>query len=182
MRPDSQQTPTINVTGDVVLTRKPDVGFITMFIRAEGVLLEDAVRESTNKVDQVLQAIRSSYEIRDIQIEDVYLGEGKPALGLARDKTYPPRPEVVKSLLATIPANAELAIKIVDTATRMGCLMANATAFPPSAMPRSVIQYGLAEDSEVEQDAIAHAIATERKSPGLAQLRERGLVPSNRCQ
>jgi uncharacterized protein YggE len=174
MRSDTQQTPTISATGDVVLVRKPDLAFITLFIRAEGILLEDAVRESTHKVDQVNQTLRDTYrEIREIQIKDLYVGEGRPALGLAR--ANPPRPEVVKSLLVTIPPNPELAVKIVDMASRMGCLMGNPVGFPMgSPNPRSVILYGLAEPLEAEKEATARAIAdAKEKAAQIAKIVEK---------
>src|SRR5262249_708541 len=41
-------------------------------------------------------------------------------MGFARNKTNPPRPEVTKTLLVAIPPISDLAVKIVDTACRMG--------------------------------------------------------------
>ena len=64
------------MTGDVVLVRKPDVAYVSLFIRTDGLLLEDAVKEGESKVDQVQRTLRETYrEIRNIHINDVYLGE-----------------------------------------------------------------------------------------------------------
>ena len=81
MKNETQETPKITVTGDVILTRKPDIAYVSLYIRADGILLEDAVRESSNKVRQIHQTLRETYkEIREIQIQDVYIGgESRPA-------------------------------------------------------------------------------------------------------
>src|SRR5262245_13779697 len=116
MRMENQQTPTISATGDVVISRKPDVAYVTVFITADGILLEDAVKQCASKAGEVQRTLRETYrDIGDVHVRDVYVGEGKQ-VGFQRDKSNPPRPEVVKSLLVTIPANSELAVKIVDTA------------------------------------------------------------------
>ena len=115
MTTETETLPRISVSGDVIVTRKPDVAYIMLFIRADGILLEDAVREGTTKVNQLQETLRDKYkEIRDIHIQDVSIGESGPALGLARDKTNSPRPEVVKSVLVIIPPIPELAIQIVE--------------------------------------------------------------------
>src|SRR5262249_7409062 len=53
MRMENQQTPTISASGDVVITRKPDVAYVTLFVTADGILLEDAVNQCASKVDEV---------------------------------------------------------------------------------------------------------------------------------
>jgi hypothetical protein len=136
-------------------------------VRAEGILLEDAVREAASKTEQVLRALREAYGsgIKDIQVKDLYAGEGKPSLGLGvpRDRSNPPRPEVVTGLLVVLPAKSDLAVKIVDSACRMGCLMANPSgAFPAGPGTQNVILYGLAEPEEAEQEATALAVAEAR--------------------
>jgi uncharacterized protein YggE len=165
MKNETQETPKITVTGDVILTRKPDIAYVSLYIRADGILLEDAVRESSNKVRQVHQTLRETYkEIREIQIQDVYIGgESRPAVGFARDSANPTRPEVVKSLLVTLPANPEIAIKIVDTACRLGCMLGNPGGFPPGRTIQSAILYGLADPGEAQQEAFAHAIADAKE-------------------
>src|SRR6266487_3838807 len=81
LRPNTEETPRISVTADVVIARKLDIGYITLFIRTDGLLLEDAVKEAASKVDQVQRTLRETYRgIKDIQIQDIYLGESKPAM------------------------------------------------------------------------------------------------------
>jgi uncharacterized protein YggE len=178
MRPDQDHRPGITVTGDAILTRKPDRAYATLYVRADAILLEDAVKEVASKTEQVLRALRETYgaDIKDIQVKDVYAGEGKPALGLGRDKSNPPRPEVVKGLLVVLPAKQELAVKIVDTACRMGCLMANPAGAPGFGGAQSVILYGLAEPEEAEQEAMALAVAEAKdKASRIAKTLEKRL-------
>jgi hypothetical protein len=139
-------------TGDAILTRIPDVAYVTLYVKAESILLEDAVREAASKTEQVLRALRDTYgaDIEDIEVKDVHAGEGKSAMGLMRDKSNPSRPEMVKGLLVVLPAKQELAVKIVDSACRMGCLMTNPVGMPGLGGPQSVILYGLAEPEEAE--------------------------------
>jgi uncharacterized protein YggE len=178
MIPEQDPRPGITVTGDVVITRKPDVAYVTLYVRADGILLEDAIREAASKAEQVLGALRDTYgaDIKDIQIKDVHAGEGKPAMGLMRDKSNPSRPELVKGLLVVLPAKQDLAVKIVDAACRMGCLMTNPVGTPGLVGPQSVILYGLAEPEEAEQEATALAVAEAKdKASRISKMLEKRL-------
>jgi uncharacterized protein YggE len=180
MTPNQDPRPGISATGDVTLVRKPDVAYVSLYIRADGILLEDAVREAAGKTEQVLRGLREAYgtEMKDIQVKDVYAGEGKPALGLGmpRDKSNPPRPEVVKGLLVVLPAKPDLAVKVVDSACRLGCLMTNPVGTPGFGGPQSVILYGLAEPAEAEHEATTLAVADARsKASRIAKTVEKRL-------
>jgi uncharacterized protein YggE len=174
---ETESTSRISVTGDVLVTPRPDVAFISLFVSGEGILMEDAVREITTKLNQVNQTLRDTYkEIRDIHIHDVFVGENRPGMGLPTHKTNSPRPEVVKSLLVTAPPRPELAMKIIDTAIRMGCLMQNPAAFPGPPISQATIMYGLANPAEAQQEATARAIAdAKEKAWRIAKMIERKL-------
>src|SRR6516162_9684173 len=107
----SEEIPSITVTGEAVLVRKPDVAYVNLFVRSDGTLLQDALRENAATVDQVRQALLEGYpEIRDIEIQDVFMGEGRHATGLVGDKATIARPEVIRSFLVTIPPDQVLGI------------------------------------------------------------------------
>jgi len=168
---------TISVNGDALVLRKPDLAYITIFIQSDGILLEDAVKEGAGKVDQIQRALRETYaEIRDIQIKDIHVGEVKPTIGFGvRDKSNSPRPEVTKTLLITIPPNPELAVKIVDTACRMGCSIGNPTE-SHGGSAHSVILYALAEPTQAHQEATTRAIAAAKeKASRIAKTVEKDL-------
>ena len=168
---------TISVNGDALLVRKPDLAYITLFIQTDGILLEDAVKEGANKVDQIQRTVRQTYgEIRDIETKDINVGETRPTMGFGlRDKATSPRPEVTKSLLITIPPKPELAVKIVDTACRMGCTIGNPVeSHGPN--PSSVILYALAEPADAHYQATARAItAAKEKASCIAKTVEKKL-------
>jgi uncharacterized protein YggE len=63
----------LNVVGEAVLRLKPDVAFVNVFVRSDGILLQDAAKESASRVDQVRQALLDAYSnIRDIHIQEVF--------------------------------------------------------------------------------------------------------------
>jgi uncharacterized protein YggE len=57
MDPRSEDIRRITVTGEAVLVRKPDVAYVNLFVRSDGILLQDATRENAATVDQVRQAL-----------------------------------------------------------------------------------------------------------------------------
>jgi uncharacterized protein YggE len=159
------QTPTVTVTGDAVLQRKPDVAYVTLFLRVDGILLEDAVKESASRTEQIQRALRNAYpEIKDIQLKESYLGEGRPAMGIGRDRAnaYPPRPEVSQSLLIVIPPNPELAVKIIDAACRMGCVMGSPGGPWGGPAQLSAVIFSLADPAAAHDEALTAAIADAR--------------------
>jgi uncharacterized protein YggE len=165
------------VNGDALIARKPDLAYISLFIQTDGILLEDAVKEGAGKVDQIQRALRETYaEIRDIQIKDIHVGEVKPSIGFGvGDKSNSPRPEVTKSLLIAIPPNPELAVKIVDTACRMGCTIGNPSE-SHTGSAHSVIVYALAEPTQAHQEATVRAIAAAKeKASRIAKTVEKSL-------
>ena len=154
----SEDIPSITVTGEAVLVRKPDVAYVNLFIRSDGTLLQDALRENAATVDQVRQALLDAYpEIRDIEIQDVFMGEGRPATGLAGDKATIARPEVIRSFLVTIPPDQVLGIAIADRAIRLGCLMKNPIMFI-GINPQSTIAFGLVEPATAKDAALKEAL------------------------
>lgn len=155
----SEDIPSITVTGEAVLVRKPDVAYVNLFIRSDGTLLQDALRENAATVDQVRQALLDAYpEIRDIEIQDVFMGEGRHATGLVGDKATIARPEVIRSFLVTIPPDQVLGIAIADRAMRLGCLMRSPIVFIGGLNPQSTIAFGIVEPATAKDDALKEAL------------------------
>lgn len=158
------ETPRITVTGEAAVLRKPDVAYITLYLRSDGILLEDAVREADGKVDQIKRALRETYdEIEDIQVKDVHVGESKSAVALRPDKGNPGRPEVITGVLVVVPAKQDLAVNILDTACRMGCVMGNPAGHLGGPAASSAILYALSEPADAEEDALTRAIANAKQ-------------------
>jgi len=164
---ETSDRPTISVTADAIVARKPDVTYVSLYFRGEGILLEDAVREAAGKTEDVLRVLRDTCgaDLKEVQVKDIHAGETKPAIGMiGRDKSNSSRPELVQGILVVLAPKPDLAVKIVDLACRMGCLMSNqGGGLVAGPGMQNVILYGLADPVELEQEATALAIADARK-------------------
>ena len=153
----------ISITGDATISRRPDIAYITLYIRANGILLEDAIKEASDKIEQVNKTLRDTFsDIQETLIRDMYIGESKSHW--TREKSESPQPEVIKGLLVTIPPQPDLATKIVDRASRMGCIIQNPAEDRILAYPRGVVMYGLAQYTETEQEAIEMALTDAKEN------------------
>jgi hypothetical protein len=127
--------------------------------------LEDAIKESTNKVEQVDKTLKDTFpEIKAIELKDIYAGESKSYSFMRGEKSEPPQPEVIRGLLVVTLPQLDLTTKIVDTASRMGCIIQNPADDRIGSYPRSVVLYGLSAYEEAEQEAIESAIANAKDS------------------
>jgi len=157
----------ISITGSVTISRRPDIAYITLYVRTNGILLEDAIKEASAKIEQVNKTLHDTFsEIRETLIRDMYIGESKSHW--TREKAESPQPEVIKGLLVTIPPEPDLATKIVDRASRMGCIIQNPAEDRILAYPRGVVMYGLAQYIETEQEAIEKALMDAKENAALA--------------
>src|SRR5919109_64963 len=140
---------TVSVTGNAILVRQPDVAYITLYVLANGILLEDAIRQANDRIIQVNKTLRDTFsEIIETQIKDIFVGESKSYSYRGLDKGETPQPEVLKGLLVITSPLSNLATKIVDTASRMGCIIQNPVDTYFGSYPRGVVLYGLADFEE----------------------------------
>ena len=162
MEPKSNETE-LSITGNATIIRQPDVGYVTLYIRGNGVLLEDAIKDASDKIEQVNKTLRDTFsEINETFIIDIYVGESKSYFG--REKAESPQPEVIKGLLVITPPDPNLTTKIVDKASRMGCLIQNPAEERILIYPRGVVTYGLAQYEEAEDEAIESALSYAKDS------------------
>ncbi|HEU0297212.1 MAG TPA: SIMPL domain-containing protein [Anaerolineales bacterium] len=160
---------TVSVTGSAIIVRQPDIAYIALYVRMNGILLEDAIRDATNKLEQISTTLKNSFpEIKEIQPKDIYVGESKSYSFMAREKAEPPQPEVIKGLLVLTSPHSDLTTKIVDTASRMGCIIQNPTDPHLGSYPRGVVLYGLADYEEAEQEALENAITDAKENASKA--------------
>ena len=156
---------TVSVNGSAKAVRSPDIAYTTLYVRANGILLEDAIKQATDKIEQINKTLKNTFpEIKETQLKDIYAGESKFYAFGGRDKAEPPQPEVIKGLLVITPPHADLTTRIVDTASRMGCIIQNPTDAHIAYYPRSVVLYGLADYEKAEQEAIESAIADAKEN------------------
>jgi uncharacterized protein YggE len=155
---------TISVTGNAAVHRQPDSVFITLYVIANGILLEDAVKQAVNKTQLIDQTLRDTFaDIREIQIKDMYVGESNASSFGRFEKAEPPKPEVIKCLLVSAPPISDLAINIIDTASRMGCSIQN-PADTRYGYLRGAVFYGLMNYASAEQEAIEAAIVDAKQN------------------
>jgi uncharacterized protein YggE len=164
MESETEKT-TVSVTGNAILVRGPDVAYITLYVFANGMLLEDAIKQATAKIEQVNKTLKDIFpEIKETQLKDIFVGESKSYSYMGGDKGEPPQPEVIKGLLVITSPHIDLTTKIVDTASRMGCIIQNPADPYSGSYPRGVVLYGLADYEEAEQEAIESALADAKQN------------------
>jgi uncharacterized protein YggE len=145
---------TITVVGTGKVTRKPDVAYVTLYVKGDGILMTDAVQTAKGKTGEIEKALKEKYkEIKDLAVADIEIGEKRKEYWRSDEKDEIARPEVVKRLRITLPPNAQLAYEVIDTALRAGAIMQIPSSVHYSDEIRSVVLYGLVAFSESENQA-----------------------------
>jgi uncharacterized protein YggE len=156
---ESESKTTLAVIGSASVVRQSDIAYITLYVFANGILMEDAVKQAGNKIKLINETLKDTFpDIRETRLKDIFVGESKSYSYAGRDKGEPPQPEVIKGLLIIAPPNADLATKIIDTASRMGCIIQNPVDSYYGPYPKSVVLYGLVNYAEAEQEAMEQAV------------------------
>ena len=155
--------PSISVEGKATVVAKADTGFVDLYTRADGMLLEDAITESLSKTEKIVGAISASgHDVKGLVVTDVQIGERKPVLPSSKDS---PKPEVIKNILVTIPPSSGAAVKIVDLASRLGASLQNpvGNVFGGGTLS-SAIMYGIVDRDAIEESAMNGAIEDAQKT------------------
>ena len=114
-------------------------------------------------MEQVRQALFDAYPaIRDIHIHDVFMGEGRHAMGSVGSTANTARQEVIRSLLVTIPPDQELGIAIADRAIRLGCLMRDPMYAAGIRSNHSSVVFGLVEATQKRK--LLHRLTITRRT------------------
>src|SRR5262249_3284200 len=70
-------TKTISIQTKASAFSRADAGFVDLYVKADGMLLADAVAEAKQKTEKVLEAIRKAGEATSVLILDVQTGAAK---------------------------------------------------------------------------------------------------------
>ena len=157
------RVPSISIEGKATIVAKADTGFVDLYTRADGMLLEDAIAESLSKTERIVGTIKASgFGVKEILVTDVQIGERKPVLPASKDS---PKPEVINNILVTILPSPGTAAKIVDTASRLGASLQNpiGNVFGGGTLS-SAIMYGLVDRDAIEESAMNGAIEDAQKT------------------
>ena len=164
---------TITVAGKAELKHKPDVAYVTLYVKADGILMIDAAKEADRKVGEIRSAMEEKFkDIQSFDIVEVAVGEkGRDYFGPDRaDET--PRPEITRRLRIALPPDRKQVYEIIDIAIRAGALMDSPSSIQYPGDDDGVVVYGLVKSSELEekarQAAMADAKEQARKTAALA--------------
>ena len=118
----------VTATGKATVNKKPDVAYITLYCRGEGMLLSDAIKDAEVKSETIKKTILESYEdkIKETDIIELKVGDKESRYSSRSEGTA--RPQVVKQIRLTISPDPDLAYQIIDTAIRAGALMKSSAA------------------------------------------------------
>jgi uncharacterized protein YggE len=164
---------TISVAGKADEKVKADTAYVTLYAKAEGILMVDAVKNTDKLVQEITAAVKSETNvIRTIAVVDVALGEKATEYWRSDQKPEPPRPQVARRIRITCEPKPAGIYEVIDKAIRAGALMQLPSRSSYSDDIRSVVIYGLEQSAEVvervQKAAMADARAEAEKSASLA--------------
>ncbi|OFX16490.1 MAG: hypothetical protein A2Z18_07435 [Armatimonadetes bacterium RBG_16_58_9] len=151
---------TITVTGTATAERKPDVAYVTVFVKGQGFLMVDVAKTAGEKADAVVKAIREKHsEIKSVEVVDVEVGQKDEGYWGSEGPGEPLRPEIVKRVRVAIPPTPALAYELTDTAIRAGAVMTGPSWLRYTDEPSGVVLYGLVDATAAEEEACKAALA-----------------------
>lgn len=163
---------TISSTGNARIHQKPDIAFITVYVRGTGLLMVDANEEASKKSEAIIKTLRETYpQIHDIQIRIMRVGEVQTRQWDINEQNNLPRPEVFLRLRISIPPDSSLAISVIDKAIRSGAIIYESSSYDYPRKPSGVLIYGLMSSLEAENEAAINAITDAKKTA--SQLAEK---------
>ncbi|HNR94416.1 MAG TPA: SIMPL domain-containing protein [Kiritimatiellia bacterium] len=168
---------TVTVTGKAEIKKKPDVAYVTLYVKGEGILMVDAAKKADQKVEEIKMALQEQIKgILAVEVSDVAVGEAQREYWGPDRKEESPRPEITRRLRITISPDPVHVYELVDVAIRAGALMQIPSTVHYSGDVRSVVVYGLLDSSGVEAEARDAAMADARKeAQSLAALAGKSL-------
>ena len=156
---------TITATGKASVEQKPDVCYVTLYAKGDGILMVDAVKEANRKVAEIEKTVKEKHKkVRAIDVTEVGLGEKQRRYWSSDQKDEPPRPEAIKRIRITISPVPSLAHEIVDTAIRSGAIMKIPSDTHYPGRIDSVVVYGLLNASQLENEVRTKATKNAKKN------------------
>lgn len=148
----ADESPKLAVTWKATLTKTPDVCYVLLYVKGDGVLMVDAAKALHDRVEAVSAAVRAKVpNIKDIQVTLHQAGE-KETRWSSDQGDKPPVPQVVAKLIVTLSPNEALAYDVLDAAMRAGAVLDVPSSSRYSGEVKSAIVYGLADQQSVEDE------------------------------
>lgn len=151
---------TITVSGSAKIEAKPDIAYITLYVKATGILMTDAAQNAKKVAAEVEKAVKEkNKDVKSFTVSDQEIGSKQSEYwGGPDQKTENPIPQVIKRLQITIPPNPDLAGNVIDAAIRAGAIMQVPSSVHYSGENNNVLVYGLSAPEEAENQARKKAI------------------------
>jgi uncharacterized protein YggE len=141
----------VTVTGKATLKVIPDVAYVTLYVRASGLLMADAAKKADQKVEEIKSITQTKFkDIQVIEVSDTSVGEAERESWNPDRKEDIPRPEIIRRIRFTINPDQTKAYELVDVAMRAGALIQVPSSTRYMEDIRSIVIYGLLKSTEIE--------------------------------
>jgi len=155
---------TITVTGKATVQWEPDICYITLYVKGDGILMVDAVKKATQTVGEIGKAISEKHkEVKKFEVTEVGLGEKQQQVWRSDQEDQAPRPEAIKRIRIEIPPKPSLAHEVIDTAIRSGAILKLSSRVQYTGRIDSAVVYGLVDASALKADARKKATEDAKK-------------------
>ena len=153
----------VSVVGKAQLKQKPDVAFVTFYVKGTGDTMVNAAKEADEKVDEVKNGLLKKYKkFRAIEVSDAAVGEAQ------RNSTAPRRR--TKARIQRLPIDCTSRpipiprlYRMIDAAVNAGAVMQMPSTVRYPDDIRSIVVYGLLKSAPFEALARQSAMADARK-------------------
>lgn len=141
----------VTVTGKATLKTIPDVAYVTLYVRATGLLMADAAKKADQKVEEIKSVTQAKFkDIQAIEVSDTSVGEAERENWSPDRKEDIPRPEITRRIRFTINPDQTKAYELVDVAMRVGALIQIPSSTRYMEDIRSIVIYGLLKSADIE--------------------------------
>ncbi len=166
---------TVTVSGMGKVAAKPDVAYVTLYVKADGLLMADVAQKIQQKTDDIKKAITAKQSgVKEIIVKDVSVAN-KDLRWAPTLVGYAPQPEMVKQIRITLLPNPQIVYDVIDAAIQAGAFM-NDNSVHFTGDSYSCVVYGLIKSDEAEAQARSKALEDARgKAETLAALADKRL-------
>jgi uncharacterized protein YggE len=175
-RADERNAPehSVTVIAHGEIKQKPDVAYVTLFVKADALLMEDAAQDVEKKIGEIRKALKKHPEVKDVEVTDEVLGEADRQNFTPEPKNEGYHPEIVRRIRITMPAEPAKIYAMIDTATSAGAVIETSSSVVMSGNSNSIVVYGLQKPDEAKSQARRLAMADAKKqAESLAAIAEK---------
>jgi uncharacterized protein YggE len=152
----------VTVVGKGEIKHKPDVAYVTLFVKGDALTLVDAAKEVDQKVNAVKKALEKYKEIITIEVTDMSVGEFERQV-VSPDEKQGYHPEMARRIrISTLPDLTKI-YPMIDTATSAGALLDVSSSMHYAGETERVVVYALLKSEKAEEEARRLALADAKR-------------------